>query len=63
MGGVKWSAVGSLNGGEISHKINREVVMLTDTPEVHARLVEVFAWDWAQSRLEAVVRARALGIL
>jgi phosphatidylserine/phosphatidylglycerophosphate/cardiolipin synthase-like enzyme len=42
--------VGSLNGGEASHKLNREMMLLTDTLEVHARLAEVFAWDWSQSR-------------
>ena len=26
--GVTWAAVGSLNGGEISHKVNREVVLM-----------------------------------
>ncbi len=30
--GVTWSAVGSLNGGEISHKVNREVVLMVDDP-------------------------------
>ena len=44
--GVKWSAVGSLNGGEISHKVNREVVLLVDHPQVFARLQEVFLYDW-----------------
>ncbi len=45
--GETWSAVGSLNGGEVSHKLNREAVLLTDLPAVHARLSEVFAWDWS----------------
>jgi cardiolipin synthase A/B len=43
VGGETWSAVGSLNGGEVSHKINREVVLITDRSEVYARLAEVFA--------------------
>jgi hypothetical protein len=47
--GATWSAVGSLNGGEISHKLNREVVLLVDAPAIHARLAQVFAWDWAVS--------------
>ncbi len=47
VGGETWSAVGSLNGGEISHKVNREVVLLVDAPAVYARLVEVFLHDWA----------------
>ncbi|MEZ4584222.1 MAG: hypothetical protein R3A10_21755 [Caldilineaceae bacterium] len=48
VGGATWSAVGSLNGGEVSHKVNREVVLLTDAAAVHTRLVEVFTWDWTQ---------------
>jgi cardiolipin synthase A/B len=49
IGDETWFAVGSLNGGEISHKLNREVLFLTDQRDVHARLAEVFAWDWTQS--------------
>ncbi len=47
VGVATWSAVGSLNGGEISHKVNREVVLFTDQPAVYARLVAVFLHDWA----------------
>ena len=46
VGGVKWSAVGSLNGGEISYKVNREVVLMVDQPYVYDRLLEVFLHDW-----------------
>lgn len=49
LGEKQWSAVGSLNGGEISHKVNREVLVITDVAGVYARLAAVFAWDWAQS--------------
>ncbi len=45
--GVTWSAVGSLNGGEISHKVNREVVLMVDHPLVYERLLAVFLHDWA----------------
>lgn len=48
LGNHYWSAVGSLNGGEISHKLNREVVVITDMAGIYGRLAEVFAWDWAQ---------------
>ena len=48
VGGETWSAVGSLNGSEISHKVNREVVLLTDAAAVYTRLSDVFTWDWAQ---------------
>lgn len=50
IGGETWTALGSLNGGEVSHKINREVVLLVDHPTVYDRLLEVFAWDWAAGR-------------
>jgi cardiolipin synthase len=46
LGEERWSAVGSLNGGEVSHKLNREVVLLTDLAGVYERLAEVFTWDW-----------------
>ena len=44
---MTWAAVGSLNGGEISYKVNREVVLLADHPLIYDRLVEVFLHDWA----------------
>jgi cardiolipin synthase A/B len=44
--GVTWSAVGSLNGGEISHKVNREVVLIVDHPLVYEHLLQVFLHDW-----------------
>jgi len=45
LGEARWSAVGSLNGSEVSHKLNREVMLLTDMPGVYERLLAVFAWD------------------
>jgi hypothetical protein len=47
--GETWSAVGSLNGREISYKVNRVVMLLVDHPAVYERLAEVFAWDWDRS--------------
>jgi phosphatidylserine/phosphatidylglycerophosphate/cardiolipin synthase-like enzyme len=47
IGGERWSAVGSLNGGEVSAKLNREVVLLVEQPDVYNRLLEVFQHDWA----------------
>lgn len=46
IGEERWSAVGSLNGGEVSHKLNREVLLLTDLAGVHDRLAAVFDYDW-----------------
>ena len=48
IGQERWSAAGSLNGGEVSHKLNREVVLLTDMAAIYQRLLEVFLWDWAR---------------
>ena len=47
VGGERWSAVGSLNGGEISVKLNREVVLLVDQPPVYDYLLRVFDHDWS----------------
>jgi cardiolipin synthase A/B len=49
IGDERWSAVGSLNGSEISHKLNREVVLLIENGEIHNRLVALFEHDWARS--------------
>ena len=47
VGSEQWSAVGSLNGGEVSHKLNREVVLLVDQAAIYDRLHAVFEHDWA----------------
>lgn len=52
LGEETWSAIGSLNGGEVSHKLNREVVVVTDLAAIHTRASEVFFWDWAHSPAE-----------
>jgi hypothetical protein len=49
VGDETWSAIGSLNGGEVSHKLNREMMLMVDDPVVYARLREIFAWDWERS--------------
>ncbi|RIK54098.1 MAG: hypothetical protein DCC57_07250 [Chloroflexi bacterium] len=46
--GETWSAVGSLNGGEVSYKLNREVVLMVNQPLVYDHLLEVFLHDWAR---------------
>ena len=50
VGGGRWTAVGSLNGGEVSTKLNREVVLLVDAPLVFDRAKAVFEHDWALSQ-------------
>jgi phosphatidylserine/phosphatidylglycerophosphate/cardiolipin synthase-like enzyme len=47
IGGERWAAVGSLNGGEVSVKLNREVVLLIDQPAIYDHLHAVFQHDWA----------------
>ncbi|MBK8050019.1 MAG: hypothetical protein IPK16_24690 [Anaerolineales bacterium] len=49
LGEERWSAVGSLNGSEVSYKLNREVVLLVDRLEIYVRLHEVFLHDWRLS--------------
>ncbi len=46
IGERRWAAVGSLNGGETSHKLNREVVLLVEQRDLYARLYSVFEHDW-----------------
>jgi phosphatidylserine/phosphatidylglycerophosphate/cardiolipin synthase-like enzyme len=50
IGSEQWTALGSLNGGEGSYKLNREVIVLVEQPDIYARLAEVFAWDWTLGR-------------
>ncbi|HAJ36983.1 MAG TPA: hypothetical protein DCL15_14980, partial [Chloroflexi bacterium] len=42
-----WVAVGSLNGGETSHKLNREVVLMVAQRTLYERLYSVVEHDWA----------------
>lgn len=50
VGAERWVLVGSLNGGEVSHKLNREVSLLVRAAPVYGRLAELFDTDWSQSR-------------
>ena len=38
--------VGSLNGGEVSAKLNREMALLVGSDEAYAYLADVFWYDW-----------------
>jgi hypothetical protein len=46
VGGQGWVWVGSLNGGEASAKLNREVSLLIASNEAHDYLAELFWHDW-----------------
>jgi cardiolipin synthase A/B len=49
IGNEYWSGVGSINGSEVSHKLNREVMLMVENPAIHAYLVSVFEHDWGVS--------------
>ena len=49
VGEERWLLVGSVNGGEVSHKINREVSLLVNAPLLYDRMAEVFQTDWTAS--------------
>jgi phosphatidylserine/phosphatidylglycerophosphate/cardiolipin synthase-like enzyme len=55
VGGEHWAAVGSLNGGEVSHKLNREVVLLVEQAAIYHYLRQVFDHDWLyeENRVES----------
>ncbi|MFZ1754894.1 MAG: phospholipase D-like domain-containing protein [Caldilineaceae bacterium] len=46
IGDERWVLVGSVNGGEISHKLNREVSLLVNAAPLYDRMVAVFQADW-----------------
>ena len=41
-----WAVVGSLNGGEVLAKLNREMALLVGSNAVYAYLADVFWYDW-----------------
>ena len=45
VGGPGWAVVGSLNGGEVSAKLNREMVLLAGSDEAYAYLADGFWYD------------------
>jgi len=46
IGGKGWAVLGSLNGDEVSAKLNREMALLVGSDEVYAYLADVFRYDW-----------------
>lgn len=46
IGGRGWVIVGSLNGGEVSAKLNRELALKVASDEAYAYLADVFWCDW-----------------
>jgi len=46
VGGRGWAIVGSLNGGEVSAKLNRELALKVASDAAYAYLAELFWYDW-----------------
>jgi hypothetical protein len=46
IGGKGWAVAGSLNGGEVSAKLNREMALLVGSDAAYAYLADVFWYDW-----------------
>jgi hypothetical protein len=46
IGGQGWVVAGSLNGGEVSAKLNREMSLMVASNEAYAYLADVFWYDW-----------------
>ena len=46
IGGRGWVVVGSLNGGEVSAKLNREMALKVASDEAYSYLADVFWYDW-----------------
>ena len=46
IGGRGWAIAGSLNGDEVSTKLNREMALLVGSDEVYSYLADVFWYDW-----------------
>ncbi len=44
--GRGWVLVGSMNGSEVSAKLNRELALLVGSDEAYAYLAKVFWYDW-----------------
>ncbi len=50
IGGRGWVHVGSINGNEVSHKVNRELAIMVQSDEAYRYLADLFAYDWAMSK-------------
>jgi len=61
IGGRGWVNVGSINGNETSHKVNRELALQVQSNEAYEYLAEIFAYDWAMSRPQVYLPLLAKG--
>lgn len=53
LGLERWAVLGSANGGEVSNKLNREMMIALQSAQAHAALERIFVDDWlaVQSQL------------
>ena len=50
LGGQGYVHLGSLNGSEVSHKLNRELALQFHSQPVYDYLAWVWTWDWDHPR-------------
>ncbi len=50
VGAERYVHAGSINGSEVSSKVNRELALQVRSPDAYAYLREVWGYDWAHSR-------------
>ena len=50
LGTEQYVHVGSINGSEVSSKVNRELALQVRSPDAYAYLRKVWEYDWAHSR-------------
>ncbi len=50
LGAERWLVLGSANGGEVSNKLNREMMLALESAQAHAALEQIFLADWLASQ-------------
>lgn len=56
LGSERWVVLGSVNGGEVSNKLNREMMIALQSAQAHAALEQVFLDDWLGIESQIMVR-------
>lgn len=52
IGAERWVVLGSINGGEVSNKLNREMMIALQSAQAHAALTQVFLDDWLLGHMD-----------
>ncbi len=58
LGQERWAVVASINGGEVSNKLNREMGLALQSPQAYSYLKTVFDGDWQAGASRGRVPAR-----